>query len=108
MEQLAEQMLPSGRFEDLHILTGPYIMEDWDPELVKVDPLPILMQQIGSDSQADFFFKRGMEERVIAVVVGEVSIQNASSWLRAAVVEILHDSFGAIRTEKDVYRRSFP
>lgn len=36
VEQLAEQMLPFTRFEDLHILKGPYVMEDWDPELIEV------------------------------------------------------------------------
>lgn len=36
VEQLAAQMLPSQHYDDLHILKGPYVMEDWDPELVKV------------------------------------------------------------------------
>lgn len=36
VEQLAEQMLPSCRYDDLHILSGPYVMEDWDPELIEV------------------------------------------------------------------------
>lgn len=41
VEQLAEQMLPFTRFEDLHILKGPYIMEDWDPELIEVRNLKL-------------------------------------------------------------------
>lgn len=36
MEQLAGQMLPSQLYDDLHILKGPYVMEDWDPELIEV------------------------------------------------------------------------
>lgn len=36
VEQLAGQMLPSQLYDDLHILKGPYVMEDWDPELIKV------------------------------------------------------------------------
>lgn len=36
VEQLAEQMLPTTRYEDLHILKGPYVMEKWDPELMEV------------------------------------------------------------------------
>lgn len=41
VEHLAEQMLPFTRFEDLHILKGPYIMEDWDPELIEVRNLKL-------------------------------------------------------------------
>lgn len=33
-------MLPSGRYEDLHILKGPYLMEEWDPVLLEVSLLP--------------------------------------------------------------------
>lgn len=36
VEQLAEQMLPTTRYEDLHILKGPYVMENWDPEMMEV------------------------------------------------------------------------
>lgn len=36
VELLAEQMMPTTRFEDLHILKGPYVMEKWDPELMEV------------------------------------------------------------------------
>lgn len=35
VELLAEQMLPTTRYEDLHILKGPYVMEKWDPELME-------------------------------------------------------------------------
>lgn len=36
VELLAEQMLPTTRYEELHILKGPYVMEKWDPELMEV------------------------------------------------------------------------
>jgi len=36
VEQLAEQMLPTTRYDDIHILKGPYVMENWDPELIEV------------------------------------------------------------------------
>ena len=35
VEMLAEQMLPTTRYEDLHILRGPYVMENWDPEMME-------------------------------------------------------------------------
>eukprot|EP00752_Nemacystus_decipiens_P004086 g3739.t1 len=35
VEMLAEQMLPTARYEDLHILKGPYVMENWDPQMIE-------------------------------------------------------------------------
>lgn len=36
VEELAQQMLPVGRFDDVHILKGPYVMENWNAELIEV------------------------------------------------------------------------
>lgn len=35
-EQLAQQMLPVARYAELHILNGPYLMEEWDPDVIQV------------------------------------------------------------------------
>lgn len=36
VEQLAHQMLPYTRHEERHILNGPYLVEEWDPDVVQV------------------------------------------------------------------------
>lgn len=47
VEQLAEQMLPTTRYDDIHILKGPYVMENWDPEMIGVSALkPVLKSNL--------------------------------------------------------------
>ncbi|CAM9795347.1 unnamed protein product, partial [Ectocarpus fasciculatus] len=46
VEQLAEQMLPSARFEDAHILKGPYVMEKWDPALLEASGINGIIEQL--------------------------------------------------------------
>lgn len=41
VERLAEQMLPSARFADAHILKGPYVMDKWDPALLQASAINV-------------------------------------------------------------------
>ncbi len=45
VEMLAEQMLPTTRYDDIHILKGPYVMENWDPEMIEVSALEVCVEE---------------------------------------------------------------
>ncbi|CAM9884135.1 unnamed protein product [Ectocarpus sp. 4 AP-2014] len=50
VERLAEQMLPSARFEDAHILKGPYVMDKWDPALLEASAINGIIEQLTPSS----------------------------------------------------------
>ncbi|CAN0250589.1 unnamed protein product [Ectocarpus sp. 12 AP-2014] len=50
VERLAEQMLPSARFEDAHILKGPYVIDKWDPALLEASAINGIIEQLTPSS----------------------------------------------------------